>query len=450
MNAAFPYTNLSGWIQAPEDLQPNLDQPITADVVVMGGGYTGLSTAINLRNRGFDVVVLERHFAGSGSSGRNAGHVSPTIGKDIPSLLMVYGEEKSRKLLEYAEAAVDYTERFIADKQMDCEYRPSGNIIAGLLPKHSERLYKASQKAKSIGANVTFLDNTAMRSRNIPEAFTSGILEPKGGILNPGKYVSEMRQIAIDMGVRLFENSPLEQLEAGPQIKALTKSGSVTAEKAVLATNAYTKTTGWHKRAVIPIRVSLFETQPLTDAQLKETGWTHREGLYTTHETLESFRLTESNTIVGGSKKVTYDYNTDFSAGYNEKTFATIHQAFKERFPACANVPIQTYWGGWIAMTPEFLPRIGTTGPFNNVHYGYGYNGHGVPQATMMGNMLADAIEGKDNTWLSVLSRRTFDAPPEPLTWLGANGIIRFLDILDKRTDRQIRAQQAMTKASIT
>ena len=446
MNQTFPYNDVSGWLELPEDLQPSLAQDIETEVVIIGGGFTGLSTAINLIERGIDVVVLESNFAGSGASGRNAGHLAPTIGKDIPSLLMFYGEEKSKKLLNYAEAAVDYTEELIAKRNINCEYRPNGNVVVGLLPKHEKRLYSAAEKAKSIGADVKFLDTKEMRERNIPSAFTCGIFEPTGGTLNPGKYVSELRRIALQAGVRIFERSPLIKLDDSNPVKAYTENGSVTANKAVLATNAYTKTTGWNKRAVAPIRVNLFETAPLSEAQLAAIGWDNREGLYTAHETLESFRLTDRNTIVGGTKKVSYQYNTNFSKGYDEKTFSTIHEAFKARFPACADLPINQWWGGWIAMTPEFLPRIGVTGSAKNIHYGYGYNGHGVPQATMMGNMLADAIERKENQWIETLSRRHFNMPPEPLVWVGANGLMRLLDVLDRRTDRQIESFQAGLK----
>jgi glycine/D-amino acid oxidase-like deaminating enzyme len=392
-----------------------------------------------LRAQGTDVVVLEQGFAGSGASGRNAGHLTPTIGKDIPTLLRVFGQERARNLVRFADAAVDYTEHMIRNHAIDCEYEPNGNILAGLHPKHDSRLRKAAETAQSLGAHVQFLSPEEMRERGLPRTFRCGVLEERGGILHPGKYVMGLRAAALKAGVRLFEQSALTRLSPGAKVVAATHGGTVTAGSAVLATNAYTKTTGWKPRLVAPLRVSLFETEPLTERQLAALDWHGREGIYTAHEALESYRLTARRTIVGGSKLVRYAWDSELPPAHDPGAFIAIHLAFRERFPSLRDVSMARYWGGWIGLTLDFLPAIGSEGPNRNVFYGVGYAGHGVAQATLMGAMLAERVQGREHEWEVALRRTERSWPPEPLRWMGAkllNGAVRAMDYW---TDIQIR-----------
>jgi len=443
MDDPVPFEEISPWVETPEDLQPPLADDLRADVVVVGGGYTGLSTALSLRAQGADVAILELGFAGSGASGRNAGHVAPTIGKDISTLLRFFGKEQAAQLVRFADAAVEYTEETIRKHGIDCEYEPSGNILAGVHSKQEARLRRAADAACGLGAHLRFLAEGDMRERGLPHAFRFGVLEERGGTLHPGRYVMGLRRAALAAGVRLFENSALVALEDGPKVSARTARGTVEADFAVLATNAYTKTTGRKPRTVAPLRVSLFETEPLEEAQLEALGWRGREGVYTAHEVLESFRLTARNTIVGGSKVVRYAWGSELPAGYDPSAFATIEGAFRERFPTLRDVPVACYWGGWIGLTVDFLPVLGVEGTHRNVFYGLGYAGHGVPQATLMGAMLAERIQGREHEWESALRKRELSWPPEPFRWLGATIINGALTALDRRTDRQIRSARA-------
>ncbi len=444
---AFPFDEISPWVQTPSDLQAPLADDLQADVVVIGGGYTGLSTALSLRAQGADVALLEAGFAGSGASGRNAGHLTPTIGKDIPTLLRFFGKQRASLLVRFADAAVAYTEDTIRKHEIGCEYEPSGNIMAGVHPKQEKRLRNAANAARKLGAEVRFLPEGEMRERGLPPAFRFGVLEERGGTLHPGHYVMGLRRAALAAGVRLFENSALLALQDGPRVVAQTQQGSVRADSAVLATNAYTKSTGRKPRAVAPLRVSLFETEPLSSAQLKALRWTGREGVYTAHEALESFRLTARNTIVGGSKVVRYAYGSALAEGYDPDAFAAIEGAFRERFPMLPDLPIARFWGGWIGLTLDFLPMLGVEGKHQNVFYGLGYCGHGIPQATLMGAMLAERIQGREHEWERALRRRMLSWPPEPFRFAGATLIQGALTALDRRTDRQIRAARATQQA---
>jgi len=443
MAHSLPFQEISPWVESPEDLQPPLVEARQADVVVIGGGYTGLCTALSLRAQGADVVLLEQAFAGSGASGRNAGHLTPTIGKDIPTLLRFFGQERAAQLVRFADAAVEHTEETIRKYDIGCDYDPSGNILAGVHSKQEPTLRKAADAARSLDADVRFLPESEMRDRGLPPAFRFGVLEERGGTLHPGRYVMGLRKAALAAGVRLFENTPLVALEDGPKVTARTEKGSVVADFAVLATNAYTAAIGRKRRSVAPLRVSLFETEPLDAAQLDALDWRGREGVYTAHEMLESYRLTARNTIVGGSKLIRYAWGSKLPAGYDSGEFAVIEHAFRERFPTLRDVPVSTYWGGWIGVTLDFLPILGADGAHGNVLYGLGYAGHGVAQATLMGAMLAERIQGRDHEWAAALRRREFSWPPEPIRWLGSKALIGAFAAMDRGTDRGIRSARA-------
>ena len=444
----FPYEEIGAWIREPDEPCPPLRGEQRADVVVIGAGYTGLSAALSLRAQGVDVLVLEQDFAGAGASGCNAGHLTPTIGKDLPTLLRMFGEQRAQALVQFADQAVEYTEHIFNHLGIECGYEPNGNILAAVHPKHEKRLREAASTASRLGGHVQFLSGEEMRERGLPQAFHCGVLEQRGGVLDPGQYVTGLRQAAIGAGVRLHEHSPVQSIDEGKPVRVRCEGGVVIADSVVVATNAYSRSLELMPRKVVPLRVSLFETEPLSASQLAAVDWNGREGIYTSHEVLESYRLSARNTIIGGSRVVRYAYGSKLAPGYDPAAFETIESAFKQRFPQLEGLSVQRFWGGWIGLGVDFLPMIGTTGDKENIHYGFGYAGHGVAQATLMGAMLADRIFGCAHECESALARRAWSWPPEPLRYAAYAAITRALYAMDARTDRQLTTLQVKPSRS--
>ena len=168
----------SPWLDRlpPVEPAPPLEGELRADAVVVGAGYTGLHAALALRERGLDVALLEASIAGFGASGRNAGHLTPTIGKDLPTLLLLYGRDGARALVRFAEAAVAYVEDTLVRHGIDCAYRPMGNLVAAVHPSQRARLERTAEAAASLGAQATFLADEDRRKRGIPAAFPCGVL----------------------------------------------------------------------------------------------------------------------------------------------------------------------------------------------------------------------------------------------------------------------------------
>ena len=430
---------LSPWVAVPTDVQPELVGDARADVAIIGGGYLGLSTALALRERGTDVVLLEQQFCGFGASGRNAGHLTPTIGKDAATLLRFLGAERAGQLMGFAERAVQHTERLIEHHAIDCEYRPVGNIVAGVHARQERALRRAAETAARLGIDAVFLNRDDMRQRGLPPTFPFGVFEPRGGHLHPGRYVSGLRAAALRAGVRIHENTAVRRIESTPVPCVQAARGAVHAAAVVLATNAFTPSTlGALRRRVVPMRVNLFRTAPLSDAQLGRLGWPGGEGIYTAHEMLESYRLGADRRLVGGAKLVQYDFGGALPPANQPRAFAALEAAFRDRFPMLPEVPIEAFWGGWIAMTLDFLPLCGATGNDRSILHGVGFNGHGVAQATAMGTMIADLITGRSNEDVELLRRRVLPLPPEPFLWLLVHGITSVLEMIDRRVDRAV------------
>jgi gamma-glutamylputrescine oxidase len=243
----------------------------------------------------------------------------------------------------------------------------------------------------------------------------------------------------LDVGIRLYEQTPVQHIKTGAKPLLHTADGTVTADNVLLATNAYTVALGHLRHTIYPLHDTLFESEPLSATQMAALGWKGREGIYTAHESLESYRLTARGTIVGGSKGVRYPYGSALVGDSTRWTVALNEQAFRDRFPELAAAKIAHHWGGWIAMTLSFLPTLGVTGSARNLYYALGYNGHGVAAATAMGAMAADFILGKPNESVDDLKLFVPPLPPEPLRWLLVRGTLGVLNYLDRRIDRQLR-----------
>jgi gamma-glutamylputrescine oxidase len=442
MTRDYPFREISAWaMNSPSDITP-LNGDTRADVVVIGAGYTGLNAALALRANGADVVVLEKDFAGAGASGRNEGHLSAYIGKDLPTLLMLYGKKRGAMLVQFADQAVRFTESVIKQYNIQCDYVPGGNIIVGMYPGQTGRLRRAAADAQSIGARVRYLAPEELRERNVPAQWQlGGLLLELGGILDPFAYTMGLRRAALNAGVRLYEQSALEKLEDGKPLRAHTANGIVTADHAILATNSYTPQIGWKTRSVVPIMVSHFETGFINPERL-ENWWTGREGLFTAHNMIEAYRLTARGTMVGGVKAVTYNYGSQQGDPNNPRHFEEISRAMRARFPELGDLSFESFWSGWVAFTMDLLPLIGKTGKHKNVHYSIGYNGHGVSLATLMGTMVAEHILGRDHPFDKTLERFTPDWPPEPIRWVVAGGAMNAFSMLDSNEDKNILRYQ--------
>lgn len=429
-------TLVSPWLDEPGEYAPVLQGALDVDVAVVGAGLSGLSSAIALREAGMSVAVLEARYAGFGASGRNAGHLTPTIGKDLPTLTRLFGDERVRELVHLVDRAIGHVESWIADLFIDCHYEPVGNVVAAVHARQHPSLDRAAAAAAKYGVPGTIFEADEMRRRGLPAHFTRGYFEPRGGILQPGLYVRGLRRVALERGAQLFERSPVVRVEETLPAIVHTPAGHVRARHVVLATNAYTPSLGFLRSMVMPVHVQLFETAPLTDAQLRAVDWHERQGIYTAHEMLESYRLTSDNRIVGGAKLVRYGYHGKLLADVDAGVARVLENTFRRRFPELRDVAVARHWGGPIAFALDFLPLLGRDGPHRNILHAVAYAGHGVALASYAGRMIADLLlERDDGAGKALATRWQIPLPPEPLRWLAVRALTGIFSRIDQKAD---------------
>ncbi|MFM0557291.1 FAD-binding oxidoreductase [Paraburkholderia sediminicola] len=437
------YRTLGGWVERPDNPQPPLEGDVGADVVIVGAGYVGLNTALELARLGMKVVVLEREFPGFGASGRNAGYLAGAMGIEYELFLKRVGREKAKQIVEYYEEGVRYVEGKLSEYGIDCDYYQTGLIRAGVHPSQEEKVRESMKVLGELGFQSEFLDDAGMRARGIPPAYLFGNYVSRGGTLDPGKYVMGLRRAALEAGVKIYENTALLSYTEGPIVKVHTAQGSASAPFVVLATNAYTPQIGVLEDKVMPMRISAMETEPLSPAQLAALGWPRREGIVTAHWTMESARLTARNSLLITTKRLHYVYGSKTPNVRDDDAYRELMVALRDRFPALKDLSIRAFWSGYVSIAGDALPVVGETGAQQNIFYAAGCSGHGVGTQSLTGHLIAERIRGVEHPLLAALRHKTPSTLPEPLRWCFVNGLLGITNMLDDKVNSKARTADA-------
>lgn len=433
------YKPVSAWLETPTDIQPRLEGAVNADVIVAGGGYAGLSTALELTARGADVILLEREFAGWGASGRNGGYLVGAQNFDFTFVKRV-GREHAQRIIAFYQEAIAYVERKFTEYGIDCDYRASGTIKAGVHPTQEAKLLQLIKTAGEFGIPARFLDYAEMRARGIPPAFLFGFFSEQGGTLNPGKYVLGLRRAALSAGVKIFEDTALLSYTEGKIVRCETAHGQAHAPFMVLATNGWTNQLGLLKDKTTPVRASLIETAPLSPAQLKEVGWPNREGLLTAHNVLESYHLTASNTLVVGVK-MSAVYGSNMPNVPNDAAYRALHSTLVDRLPALRGQPIRACWSGYVSYADDGISVVGEMGDAQNILYAAGCSGRGIASHSFIGLLFAQKISGVENPHLTALRHDTPKVPAGLLRCGMMSSMLGVAELMDAQLNRKIRKE---------
>jgi glycine/D-amino acid oxidase-like deaminating enzyme len=390
----------------PDDALPPLEGAVDADVGIVGGGFTGLWTALEVKRRSPSarVVVLEAARCGDGASGRNGGFLHGYWAA-LPRLVEVLGADDAVAVANDAAGVFDAVRALGEDVWLN----ETGMLTVATGPAHEAYLAHAVEVAARVGApeQAVLVERDALTVRS--PLFRSAVFHPDGATVQPARLVRALRRAVIAAGVVVHEETPVLGLE-GSSIRAA--SGVVNAEEIVVATNA--SAARWPAaRSVAAFRSAIVLTEPVPDLHAR-IGWERGEAIADARTYLDYFRPTNDHRVLMGSA------SGDFTRA--ERALRTI-------FPALADVPVAARWEGAIDVSSDRFPVFATV-PGTRTHYGVGYTGNGVGPSWLGGRILAALALGDDAP--SPLVRRSVPGlPPEPLRTIGAQVVRRALLAVD-------------------
>ena len=365
---------------------PALTEDLSCDVCVVGGGYTGLSSALHLAEKGYSVVVLEANRIGWGASGRNGGQVGTGQRVDQTVLEKRHGFDAAKRLWDLGLESMDVTLGLISRYGIDCDYTP------GVLHADHRRDYVPETKAyvehlrTAYGYDkVRFVDGDEVRQMVGSPCYHGASLDMGSGHVHPLNLALGLGAAAEDAGARIFETSRVLSYEAGETVTVTTDRGRVRAKHLVLGCNGYLgKLDGKTAAHVLPINNFIVATEPLPDADARDLI---RDNVAVADSkfVINYFRLSADNRMLfGGGENYGYRFPEDI------KSF--VRKPMCEIYPQLKDVRLDYGWGGTLAITPKRMPYFARVHP--NVFSASGYSGHGVAMATFAGKVLAEAIAG--------------------------------------------------------
>jgi glycine/D-amino acid oxidase-like deaminating enzyme len=437
-------THTPFWLDDPDkpNPEPQLNQNISTDLLIIGAGFAGLWTALLAKeaNPNRDIVLLEAGEAASGASGRNGGFMDASITHGFLNGLSRWPKEiavlHTLGLKNLAEI-----ETTIQRLGIECDYQRTGEIDIATEPYLLNEFKQFIELAKPYSVNFQYLDADEIQSIVNSPIFIGGIKRLDSSIVNPAQLAWGLRKACLDFGVRLYEHTPVTKLlEEKKHIVAQTPHGQVRAHHVALATNAFPPLLKRISYYVVPVYDYVLMTEPLTPSQRDSIGWHGREGLSDGNNQFHYFRTTADGRILWGGFDAIYHWNNGFGPQLenNPASFARLAEHFFQAFPQLEGIRFTHAWGGAIDTCSRFSAFWGTA-HHGTTAYTMGYTGLGVGATRFGAQVMLDLLDNKKNerTLLEFVRTKPLPFPPEPLRSLGINISRWSLDQADRNQGRE-------------
>ena len=421
-------SHVDSWYAASANQQlsfPPLQGEVSADVCIIGGGYTGLSSAIHLRKAGYSVALLEANKVGWGASGRNGGHVGTGQRADQETLEKLVGLDHAKALWQLGLEAVDTVCDLVSEFQIDCELK-TGNLHVASKAKERPWLIEEAEHLQKVYdyQQIRYVDSAELTDMTSGQGFHGGVLDEGSRHLHPLNYALGLAKAADTLGAELYEGSRVLSYTEGHQVCVKTDSGTVKSKYLVLACNGYLeklepRTAG----RIMPINNYMLATEPLPEAlarRLIRDDTSMSDSLFV----IDYWKLSADNRMLFGGGE---SYSRRFPADIGN----FVRKYMLRIYPELETTRIDYGWGGTLAITLNRMPDFGRLS--SQVFYAHGYSGHGVPTATLAGKLLAEVIAGSAERFdvMASVPSRTFPGGTL-LRWPGLVAGMLFYSLRDR------------------
>jgi glycine/D-amino acid oxidase-like deaminating enzyme len=440
----FPY-----WyddVDEPES-NPTLVRTESCDLCIVGGGYTGLWTAIIAKERdpSRDVVLIDANEVGSAASGRNGGFMESSLTHGVANGQLRFPDEielLEQLGLENLNAIEDAIQRY----GIDCDYERTGVIDVATTshaPNYVDELSEDRDHLTRLGQDVELLDTAAMQAEVHSPTYTGGLWRKgRAALVDPARLVWGMKAAAESLGVRIYEDSKATEVARdGVGVLVTTPLGRVRAARVALCTNAFPPLLRRISHYIAPVYDYCMVTEPLTAEQLASIGWANRQGLSDIPNQFHYYRLTEDNRILWGGYDAVYYWRGKVSSELESRpaTWAKLSQHFFETFPQLDGVRFSHIWGGAIDTSTRFCVFWGTA-MAGRVAYAVGYTGLGVAATRFGADVMLDLLDGRRTraTNTEFVRKKPLPFPPEPFRFAGIQATRWSLDREDRTGKRNL------------
>lgn len=432
------------WLDDPARPRPApaLTGQLSADLAVVGAGFTGLWTALLAREAdpSLDVVLLEGEQVASGASGRNGGFCDHCLTHTFENGFERWPGELAR-LVALGYENLDAIEQAVRRYRIRCDFQRAGEMTAATEEYQVEDLRRAPEAAARFGLKLEWLNREALQGQVHSPTYLGGLLDPSPAMLNPAQLAWGLRAACLELGVRLYEHTPVVALESdGKELRLRTPYGSLGAGRVALATNAYPPLLKRLNHFVVPVYDYALMTEPLTKSQRDSIGWKRRYGIGDAANQFHYYRTSADGRILFGGYDAVYHWNNGFGPHLDQDhaCFGRLADHFFQTFPQLEGVRFSHAWGGAIDTCSRFSAFWGRAFG-GRLAYCLGYTGLGVGAARFGALVMLDLLHGRETerTRLRMVREQPLPFPPEPLR-SGVVNLTRWsLDRADRRQGRR-------------
>jgi len=425
------------WLDQPgaPERAPALRGDACADLAVVGGGFTGLWTALLARQRdpSADIALLEARAVGWAATGRNGGFCSASLTHGLANGISRFPAEIAR-LEQLGRENLDEIEAALGRYGIDCGFERTGELAVATAGWQLEGLSETAAAAREYGGDVVLLDAAEVRAELASPTYLGGVWHKDAcAILDPARLAWGLRRACLETGVRIYEGTPVQGISGrdrgrgrdrapgrggGAGLRLATPGGGLSAARVALATGTYPPLLRRLRHYLVPVYDYVLMSEPLSAAQLASIGWRNRQGVGDTANQFHYYRLTGDNRILWGGYDAVYYNGGRITAAQDQRpeTFAKLAVQFFETFPQLEGLSFTHTWGGVIDTCSRFCAFFGTAHR-GRLGYAAGYTGLGVGASRFGANVILDLLGGEptERTGLQMVSSRPLPFPPEPV-----------------------------------